>query len=88
MLVTITMLHCLLVSITQCLSNWVEEIMERGIPSKSPYVDLEIQSHILASVIKRGDGSANLVQSSDQVLGLPLPQDSVQITVVQVEQRV
>lgn len=59
--------------------------MESGIPSKSPYVDLEIQCHILASVVEGIDGSANLVQSNCQVLGLPLPQNSVQIAVMQVE---
>ena len=62
--------------------------MERSIPSKGSYVDLEIQSHILASVVERGDGPANLIQSNCQVLGLPLPQNSIQITMVQVEQRI
>lgn len=47
--------------------------MERSIASKSPYIDLEIQSHIRAPIIKRSDGSADLIQSNFQVLGLPLP---------------
>lgn len=74
--------HNLLISVTQCLPGWVEKIVERGIPSKSPNVDLEIQSHILASIVERGDGSANLVEPNFQVLGLPFPQNPVKITVM------
>lgn len=59
--------------------------MERGISSESPYIHLKIQRHISASIIKRADGSADLVQSSVPVFGLPLPQNSVQIAVMQVE---
>lgn len=59
--------------------------MERGISSESPYIHLEIQRHIPASIIERADGSADLVQSNVPVLGLPLPQNSVQIAVMQIE---
>lgn len=55
-------LHHHLISVTQCLPSWVEKIVERGIPSKTPNVDLEIQSYILASIVERSDGSANLVE--------------------------
>lgn len=51
----------LLISIAQCLSTCVEKIMESSVSSKNPYIDLKFQSHILPSIIKRGNGSADLV---------------------------
>lgn len=59
--------------------------MESGVASKSPYIDLKVQRHVLPSVIERGDRSANLIQSNCQVLGLPFPQNSIQIAMMQVE---
>lgn len=56
-----TTAYFLLVCITQCLSNWIQEIVKRGISSESPYVHLEIQCHIPASIIKRADGSTDLI---------------------------
>lgn len=45
--------------------------MKRGVASQQANVDLEIKSDILATVVKRCDGSADLVETFLQVLLLP-----------------
>jgi hypothetical protein len=66
----------------------VQQILERGIACQQPYVDLEVEGDILAAVVEGLDGPSDLVETSLQVLLLPLPEDVVDVAVVEVKERV
>lgn len=77
-----------LVTVAKCSSLGVQDVLERSIARQRSHVDLEVESDVLAAVVKRLDRPADLVETSLQVLLLPLPEDTIDVAVVKVEEGV
>lgn len=63
----------------------VEELLQGAVWSKCANVDLEVKGNILATKVQGFDWTTDLVQTLREVVLLPLPEDTVQVTVVEVE---
>lgn len=80
-------MHLRLVRIAKRAARRIEQVLDRHLRSQLAQTDLEVQRHSRASKVERVDGSANLVQPRLEVLLLPLPEDVVEVAVMEVEKR-
>jgi hypothetical protein len=77
-----------LICVAKCSSLGIQQVLERGIACQQSHVDLEVECDVLAAVVEGCNGTADLVESSLQVFLLPLPEDVVDVAVVEVEEGV
>lgn len=73
------------IGVAEVIPMSVEELLQGAIWSKCTNVDLEVKGNILATEFQGFNWTADLVQARREVLLLPLPKDTVQVTVVKVE---
>jgi hypothetical protein len=62
--------------------------MQSSVARDRTHVDLKIESNGWSTKVQALDRTADLVQTSRQVLLLPLPKDMVELPMVEVEERV
>lgn len=62
--------------------------MQSSVARDRAHVDLKIESNGRSAKVQALDRTANLVQTSRQILLLPLPKDMVKLPMVEVEERV
>lgn len=87
-MVASTTLILLPVAVTQRPPLGVEQVLKCSIRGKLANVDLVVEGHIDASIIESIDGAADLVVASREILLLPLPKDTVEVAVVEIEKRI
>lgn len=73
------------VDVAEVIAMGVEELLQGAVWSKCANVDLEVKGNILATEVQGIDWTTDLVQTLREVVLLPLPEDTVQVTVVEVE---
>jgi hypothetical protein len=78
----------LLIRVTKRPSLSIQQILERGVASQRPNVNLEVQRDVLAAVVEGCDGSTHFVKTVLQIQLLPFPEDAIDVAVVKVEKRV
>jgi hypothetical protein len=66
----------------------VKQLVQSSVARNRAHVDLEIESNGRSAKVQTLNRTANLVQTSRQVLLLPLPKNMVKLPVVEVEERV
>ena len=63
----------------------MEKLLESNIRSKLSDINLEIQSDILATIVHGSDRATHLMQLPRKIFPLPLPKNTIQVIVMQIE---
>ena len=87
-MVASTTLVLLPVAVAQRPTLGIKQALRCSIRSKLANIDLVVEGHIDTGVIKGIDGIADLVVASWKVFLLPLPEDTVEVAVVEIEKRI
>ena len=74
------------VSVAKRLSLRIEQVVQCRVAGELAYIDLEVECRVLATIIEWHYGSSDLVESNLQILLLPLPEDPIEVRMMQVEQ--
>lgn len=83
-----SLLPTLSVRVAEEITLSVQELLQSNARSNVAKIDLEIKCKLHSTVIEWSDGAANLVKTPCKVLLLPGPQDTVEVAVMQVEERI
>lgn len=85
-IITLKLLSQICVLIAQCPPLSVQNLLQGSIWCQLTNVYFEIQRYVLPAVIKGYDGASNLVQTHSWILRLPVCEDAIQVTVMEVKQ--